>query len=641
MDRNTIIGLVVIFGLVIGYSLYTAPSQEEIARQKQTQDSLHRVQLRNDSIALAQIKKDTTDKAQTDTSAPSVSSMRDKLGVFGIAAIGKDEDYTIENDLIKINISSKGGRISSVQLKKFTTYQDKPVILFKKDSSDFNLSFFVNNRTVNTRDLYFQPFWYNTQNQGKKNLSVSGNDSIMFGMRAYIDKGDSTFDPNRYFELRYTLYGNSYMNRMNIHFKGLENTVASNTDFIDLNWNAVLYQQEKSLKNERIISSVYYKPTNDKVDYLSETKASDENDLKTPLKWVSLKQQFFSATLIADNQFNNAKMKVFTDPDRGNEYLKTMNTTLGIPYNPSAEQSFSMQMYFGPNKYKILRSYKLDLERQIPLGWSFPLLQWINRYAVIPVFDLLESFNWNYGIIILVLTILLKIVLFPIAFKSYMSSAKMKVLKPEIDEIGKKFPKKEQAMDKQRATMALYKKAGVNPMAGCIPMLLQLPILIAMFRFFPASIELRHQAFLWAEDLSSYDAIVSWSTNIPLLTSFYGNHVSLFALLMAISNLIYTKMNSDMMGSTNQMPGMKTMMYIMPLMFLGFLNSYSSALNYYYTISTLFTFAQMFVIRKMVNEAKIHAMILENKKKPVKKSKFQQRLEDMAKARGMNTNNKR
>ena len=313
-----------------------------------------------------------------------------------------------------------------------------------------------------------------------------------------------------------------------------------------------------------------------------------------------------------------------------------MHSLIGIPYQSNTNNSIAMQFYFGPNKYNILKKYNLDLERQIPLGWSFFLLQWINRYAVIPVFDFLSHFNWNYGIIILVLTILLKIVLFPIAYKSYMSSAKMKVLKPEIDEIGAKFPKKEQAMDKQRATMSLYKKAGVNPMAGCIPMLLQFPILIAMFRFFPASIELRQQPFLWATDLSSYDSIFSWTTQIPLLSSFYGNHISLFALLMAISNLIYTKMNQDMMGSTNSMPGMKTMMYIMPIMFLGFLNSYSSALNYYYFLSTMLTFGQMYAIRMFVDEDKIHARIQENKKKPVAKSKFQQRLEDMAKQRGYN-----
>jgi YidC/Oxa1 family membrane protein insertase len=258
-------------------------------------------------------------------------------------------------------------------------------------------------------------------------------------------------------------------------------------------------------------------------------------------------------------------------------------------------------------------------------------MQWINRFAVIPVFNWLESTNMNYGIIILILTILLKIVLFPIAWKTYISSAKMRILKPEIEEIGLKFPKKDDAMKKQQATMALYKKAGVNPMAGCVPMLLQFPILIALFRFFPAAFELRQQPFLWATDLSSYDSIYSWTAQIPLLSQFYGNHISLFTLLMTISTIMYTKMNNDMMGSTQQMPGMKTMMYLMPIMFLGFFNNFSAGLSYYYMLANLFTFAQMFVIRRFVNEDKLHKRIQENKTKPVKKSSFQKRLEDITK----------
>jgi YidC/Oxa1 family membrane protein insertase len=278
-----------------------------------------------------------------------------------------------------------------------------------------------------------------------------------------------------------------------------------------------------------------------------------------------------------------------------------------------------------------MRQYGMNLERQIPLGWSFFLMQWINRFAVIPVFNWLESSHLNYGIIILILTILLKIVLFPIAWKTYISSAKMRILKPEIEEIGLKFPKKEDAMKKQQATMSLYKKAGVNPMAGCVPMLLQFPILIALFRFFPSAFELRQQSFLWATDLSSYDSIYSWTTHIPLLSTYYGNHISLFTLLMTISTIMYTKMNNDMMGSTQQMPGMKTMMYLMPIMFLGFFNNFSAGLSYYYMLANLFTFAQMFIIRRFVNEDKLHARIQENKSKPVKKSSFQKRLEEMTK----------
>jgi YidC/Oxa1 family membrane protein insertase len=307
-----------------------------------------------------------------------------------------------------------------------------------------------------------------------------------------------------------------------------------------------------------------------------------------------------------------------------NRLLKRYHSAFVLPFNESGNQTYDLKWYFGPNKYKLLRKYKIGLERQIPLGWGFFLMHWINRFAVIPVFNWLEGWSINYGIIILILTILLKIVLFPIAWKTYISSAKMRILKPEIEEINARYPKKEEAMKKQQATMALYKRAGVNPMAGCVPMLLQFPILIAMFRFFPSAFELRQQPFLWAHDLSSYDSI--W--NLPFTIPFYGDHVSLFTLLMTISTIIYTKINNDMMGSTNQLPGMKTMMYLMPIMFLGFFNDYSSGLSYYYLLANLLTFAQMYIIRRFVDEDKLHKRIQENKAKPVKKSSWQKRLEE-------------
>ncbi|MGE5424714.1 MAG: membrane protein insertase YidC, partial [Syntrophothermus sp.] len=312
----------------------------------------------------------------------------------------------------------------------------------------------------------------------------------------------------------------------------------------------------------------------------------------------------------------------------GNTYMKTMFMDLGLTYNPGETKSIPLSLYFGPNNFYTLKDYNIDLERQIPLGWGFFLLGWINRYAVIPVFNFLGQFNWNYGIIILILTILIKIVLFPIAYKTYKSSAKMRALKPDIDELNARYPKKEEAMKKQQATMELYKRAGVNPMAGCIPLLLQMPILIAMFRFFPSSIELRQQAFLWASDLSSYDSVLNLGFSIP----WYGDHVSLFALLMTISSVIYTRINDQMMGSSQQqLPGMKTMMYLMPVMFLFWFNDYSSGLSYYYLLANLLTFAQIYIIRATIDEKKLHAQIEANKKKPVKKSGFQKRLEDMTK----------
>jgi YidC/Oxa1 family membrane protein insertase len=633
MDRNTILGLVLIFALFIGYSWWSAPSKEELEAKRKTQDSLALVQMQTDSttnVARSERKSSDSIAAAADSLQNTPEMLNDKLGFFANAAKGEDKNFIIENEVLKLSISSKGGRIAQAQLKEFRTFDSIPLLLFTKDSSEFYLEFFSNNRNINTGELYFQPVYSNPSLNGKEKLSVKGNDSLKFAMRLYASASDTIANPTKYIEFAYTIYGNSYMIGFNINFVGMKDIIAANANFIDLKWNSDIRRQEKNAKNENIVSSVFYKLLKDDVDYLSETK-DDETSLKTPVKWISFTQQFFSTTLIAKDQFLNADIKSFTEKHKeGGRYLKSLRSLIGIPYQSSADNSVAMNMYMGPNKYKILKGYDLELERQIPLGWSFFLLQWINRYAVIPVFNILDSLNWNYGIIILVLTIILKVVLLPIAYKSYLSTAKMKVLKPEIEEISAKFPKKEQAMDKQKATMALYKKAGVNPMAGCVPMLLQFPILIALFRFFPASIELRQQPFLWAEDLSSYDSIINLGIDIP----FYGDHVSLFALLMAASNLLYTKMNMESMGSTNSMPGMKTMMYIMPVMFLGFLNSYSSGLNYYYFLSTMFTFGQMYLIRQFVNEDKIHAKIQENKKKPVVKSKFQQRIEDMAKQRG-------
>ena len=329
-----------------------------------------------------------------------------------------------------------------------------------------------------------------------------------------------------------------------------------------------------------------------------------------------------------DDPIVNADLRNFTDPNRDRaNYVKSMEALIGLPYRAEQNHSIDMKLYLGPNKYSILTSYDLDLERLIPLGWGFFLMHWVNRFAVIPTFEFLQNLGIrNYGIIILILTVLLKLVLSPLTLKSWISSAKMKVVRPEVEELNKKFPKPEQAMEKQKAVMALYRKAGINQLAGCIPMLLQFPILIAMFRFFPSSIELRQQSFLWAEDLSTYDSII----NLPFSIPFYGAHVSLFAILMAVSNVFYTRMTMQQNAST-MMPGMKTMMYFMPIMLLAFLNSFSSALNYYYFVSTCMTFLITWVTSKLINEEKVHRMVAEARKKPVTKSKWQQRLENAAK----------
>ena len=630
MSKNNIIGLVIIVGLLIGYSLWMTPSKEEMAASKRKSDSISQIQ-RNDSLetAMAAMVKKAVADSVAKSNPGAIAASGSDTATKGFASVTKNEEkfYTIESDLLKLKISSKGGRVWSVQLKNYKTYDSLPLILYKGDSTVFGFEFNTEDlRVLNTADLMFVPVGLD----GKDSVRVSGKDSLQFALRVYPGTSDTAHSKS-YIEYVYTLKGNDYMIGYKVNFVGMKGYIAQNTRDMSLLWSTTLLQQEKSLKTEQSQSSIHYMDAAGEVSYLSETKDAKER-ISTAVKWVSFKDQFFSAALIAADKFESADIETVKYPvENTDRKVKVMSSALILPFSFETDQTYNMKWYFGPNKYKVLRKYDLNLERQIPLGWSFFLMQWINRFAVIPVFNWLESFNLNYGIIILILTILLKVVLFPIAWKTYISSAKMRLLKPEIEEIGLKFPKKDDAMKKQQATMALYKKAGVNPMAGCVPMLLQFPILIALFRFFPASFELRQQSFLWATDLSSYDSIFSWTTQIPLLSQFYGNHISLFTLLMTISTIMYTKMNNDMMGSTQQMPGMKTMMYLMPIMFLGFFNNYSAGLSYYYMLANLFTFAQMFVIRRFVNEDKLHKRIQENKSKPVKKSSFQKRLEEMTK----------
>ncbi|NCA84333.1 MAG: membrane protein insertase YidC [Clostridia bacterium] len=634
MDRNTIAGLVLIFAIFVGYIYFTQPSEEEQLRRQYVADSVSVVraqQARADSLMRArqleqpQQQAGLPDATTVNDSAQQVA-LASRLGYFAGAASGDDKTFIIENEKIKLFISPKGGKIINVQLKDYKTYDSLPLFLYNNDETRFGYTFFSANRSINTNDLYFAPHYTDSRFDGQDSLFVAGDDSLSFAMRLHPDGISGS-----YIEYIYTLYGNKYMMNYRLNIVGMNNVIDPETAYFDLNWKADLRRQEASLDNERNESTIYYKYFQDDADYLSETKDAEEK-LSNQVKWISFKSRFFLSTIIADQAFRNAQISTFTDPQKlDKHYLKTMQALIAIPYNNQPNQSFGTRFYFGPNKYRTLKKFDLELERQVPLGWGFFLLAWINIYAVIPVFDWLGGYGWNYGIVILILTLLLKLVLFPIAYKTYLSSARMRVLKPEVEEISKKFPKTEDALKKQQETMALYKKVGVNPMAGCLPMLLQFPILIAMFRFFPSSIELRQESFLWAHDLSSFDSILSLPFNIP----FYGDHVSLFTLLMTISTIIYTKVNNEMMGSASaQMPGMKTMMYIMPVMFLGIFNNYASGLSYYYLLANLITFAQIFIIRRSIDEDKIRAKIMANKKRTVKKSKFQQRLEDMAKQRG-------
>ena len=647
-NKNTIIGLVLIFAIFIGYTYLMSPSKEQLIAQKRRADSMNMVYrqkqneqisaiARDKAISMAKEKEKFAARGEKADSLTLVKlSMKDALGEFANAAAGKDTFYTVENDLFRLNFVSRGGKIGRVELKNYLTWDKKPLVLMNGDSLNFGLSFFSNNRTINTNSLYFQPFWPDPSHTGQSLMKVSGKDSLQFGMRLFTAATDSGFNKDQYIEFLYTIRGNDYMLRYTVNFVGMDQAIDAGNKFLVLTWNDNLRNLEKSLKMEQMTSTLYYKYDQDKVDYISETKDEERYLKNEKIKWFAFKQQFFTSMLIADTYLTEPRLRTLKPAPGPHNLLKSMFAEAGIPYSGKETKSVGMSIYFGPNKFYTLKHYNQDFEKQIPLGWGFFLMAWINIYAVIPVFTFFGNLGWNYGIIILVLTILLKIVLFPIAYKTYKSSAKMRVLKPDIDELTKKFTKKEDALKKQQATMDLYKKAGVNPMAGCIPMLLQFPILIAMFRFFPSSIELRQQPFLWATDLSSYDSIWTFPNGFSL--PWYGDHVSLFALLMTISSVIYTRINDQMMGSTQQqMPGMKTMMYMMPVMFLFWFNDYSSGLSYYYLLANLLTFAQIYLIRAFLDEKKLHAQIEANKKKPVKKSGFQKRLEDMAKSRGVST----
>ena len=628
MNKSSLFGFILIAAILFGWMWWMQPSKEELAKQKHIQDSImmaRREAAILDSIRLAEAKAEEEEgeaianivaamSMDSATYAEKVyQASRDKFGAFASAAMGEEQLFTYETNLQKITFSSKGGAIKQVELKDYRTYDSLPLISFDPETSIFELAFFSNNRIINTSQLYFEPY-------------VNGNE---IAMRAYADDINGQRNENQYLEFVYTLHDDNYMLDFDLRTVGLKDVIANNTNYMDLNWQVDLLQHEKDV-DRFINTTVYYKPMNETdVDRVNDRKSGDET-INSSINWFSFKERFFCNVLVAKNGFSSAKFSVRTEKGKKNpKYLKTMASSVEIPYDFNADvNEFPMSMYFGPNHFKTLKSYGLNLQRQIDVG-NFFLIRWIN-YGVIYVFNWLGSYGWSYGIVILLLTIMIKLLLFPIAFKSYKSTAVMRVLKPEVEAINAKYPKEEDAMKKQQAIMNLQKQAGASPTAGCIPMLLQFPILIAVFRFFPSSIELRQQPFLWAEDLSTYDSILDLPFNIP----FYGDHVSLFCLLMTITTFIYTYVNNKQMdvSANPQMKGMKVMMYIMPIMFLGIFNSYSAGLSYYYMLANIITFLQMFIFRKMINEDRVRATIEENKKKPVKKSKFMQRLEEAQKA---------
>ena len=640
MNKNSLIGFILIAAILFGWMMWMTPSKEELARQQHVQDSIRQARIAEmqlDSIRAAELQRANDSLTaiqnlmQSDTIVDSAflaqaqyNAMRDKFGVFASAATGSEQTFTVENQLQRLTFSTKGGFLKQVELKEYKTFDSLPLISFDPETAVFDLAFFSQNRTINSSQFYFKPF-VNGQPSDGGDLMVQPGDSVIVTMRLMADNLDGSANNKKYIDFVYTIHDDNYMLDFDIRTIGMKDVLASNANYMSIDWNVDLMKQEKSA--DRFSGeSVYYRPLNDKdIDHLDEFKDSEES-VHTKLKWVSFKQRFFCNVLVAKNEFESANLEVRTNKSNNPRYFKTMSANVEVPLDVNAEENIiPMSLYFGPNHFKTLKSYGLGMQHQINLG-KFFLIRWIN-YGVIAVFNWLSSYGWSYGIVILILTILIKTVLFPFAFKSYKSSAITRVLKPEMDAINEKYPKQEDAMKKQQAVMNLQRQAGASPSSGCIPALLQMPILFAVFRFFPASIELRQQQFLWCDDLSTYDSIVEF----PKI--FGMDHLSLFCLLMTITTFIYTYVNNKQMdvSSNPSMKPMKWMMYLMPIMFFGIFNNYSAGLSYYYMLVNIITFIQMFVFRKMIDENKVRATIEKNKKKPVKKSNFQKRLEEAQK----------
>jgi len=637
MDKKSIIGILLIFLILVVFSIINKPSKEQIEAIKHRQDSIARVEAEKAAALMQQEQAEKTAQeiaaATPDTLNPDLQLQEktDQFGAFGVAAVGSEEFYTLENNLMKITFTNKGGRVYSVQLKNYQTHDSLPLLLFDGPDNRFGLNFFAQNRSIETDNFFF------ALEGDKKEVVVTGPEvkKGSEGRTKFNKQNPGSTEsikfklevaPGSFIEYVYTLEYNSFLVDFDMNLQGMNQYIASNQTFLNLKWAIEVPRQEKISKfGEDRYTNITYKFFEDETDHLSNSKSEEEN-LSTRLKWIGFKQLFFSSTIIADDAFPSALIKQ-EKTEKDPKYLAAFSADITVPYEGKQTESNGMQFYFGPNHYQTLKQYNLDLERQIDLGYA--VIRPVNKWLIIPVFNFLRNYIDNFGIIILLLTIIIKVILFPFTYKSYVSQAKMRVLKPEVDELNGKFGP-DKAMEKQQAMMALYKKAGVNPMGGCMPMLLQMPILFAMFFFFPTSIELRQEGFLWATDLSTYDSIL----NLPFEIPFYGSHVSLFCLLMTITTIISTAMNQQSLNSQS-MPGMKTMMYMMPIMFLFILNSYSSGLSYYYFLANVITIGQTYLMRYFVDEDKIHAQLQANKKKPVQKSNFQKRLEDMARQKGV------
>jgi YidC/Oxa1 family membrane protein insertase len=614
MDRNSIIGIGLIGGIFILWSVFNKPNKEELERAQRRNDSIANVQ--QQQVQEQEPINIQTQSIKSNSDSVDLAGQAAKLGEFGYAVAGENEFYTLENDLVILKIATHGGRPYSVQLKEYETYDSLPLILFNGDSTVFGLNFYYDNKAVSTNNLFFTA----VNNSSKKKLITHTPGSVT--MRLSISE-------NEYLEYVYTLAPNSYQVDMKINMSGLNKLTTRSYNELDLEWSYYSPKQERGWKNEAMYTTAYYRPFNDEVDFFNarSKKEIQEEDIPTQVDWIAYKDQFFSSVIMPEKPFANAKIQSIAQPADGN-YIKQFNSNIGLSYTNPKNEIIPLSFYFGPNKYKFLKKEYGDKNLQDMVSVGSSIIKWINQIVIINLFDWLDNRIANYGIIILLLTLIIKMLLLPLTFRSYMSQAKMRVVKPMVDEATAKIPK-DKSMERQQATMAIYKKVGVSPMGGCLPMILQMPILFAMFRFFPGSIELRQQSFLWATDLSTYDDLIHWANAIPLL----GNHLSLFTVLMTVTTIISMKTNSSTQMNDSAMPGMKTMMYIMPVTFLFVLNDFSAALTYYYFLANLITFGQNYLFKAFVDEDAVLKKLQEKKSKakPKNKSKWQMRLEEMQK----------
>ena len=629
MDKNTIVGFLLIAAIVIGFTWLNKPSEEEIAQRKRYNDSITLVQQQQQQAQLIQdsVRQMTAnaDSAVLQNDSAATALIADVYGDFSVSAAGEETFYTLENEVLKLVLSNKGGRIYSAELKEFKAQNDEPLILFDKQESSLNfLLTTLNNRVVNSSDLFFEPL-------GEIEKDSVGNQILTLRL--------NTNNPGAFIDFIYTLPADNYMVEYDVKATKMNEVMPMSVNLLEMRWKSDIRQQEKGRSFEERYSTLSYRYLAGDNGSLSASK-NDQKNIDNQVKWIAFKDQFFSSILIADKSFTATSLNSEV-LNEGSGYLKSFTSEMAVPFDLTGKEPTGFRMYLGPNHFKTLSSYdkkvakdeKLYLRELIPLGWL--IFGWVNQYFVIPLFNFLSRFIDSFGIIILIMTVIIKIILFPLSYKSYMSSAKMRVLKPQIDEINAKIPP-EKAMERQKATMALYNKVGVSPMSGCLPMVLQMPLLIALFSFFPSAIELRQQSFLWAPDLSAYDSILSWKANIPLLSNIFDNHISLFALLMTVASIFSTKLSMSTTQPSPDQPGagmMKWMMYLMPIMFFFMFNSYASGLTYYYFLSSLFTVIQNEIIRVTLDEkkllAQLHARGNANSNKPKKSGGFMERIEKM------------